>query len=748
MAVLQQIHPFVVKNYVLVKRNDIFVNFRQDMKYTLTAILLLATAVLGAQTALTIEGQTYTNSDEYWTGVVIPRSNPMTLIFKNNSIESVNLRGYMLQAGDDVASTTNNNLDGEVITGNKFIWEGNDMSCITHGLFTGNNVNALIKYNYLGYVPMGIIRKSSSNMGDSQGGIAYNIVKGGAVAINIKGISNIHIYNNTLYTDRTPSQTWRGLVYVYTNTDVTPNSVSHNTKIFNNIFYTKYQTYCIQVGDAEALAGFESDYNIFYCETGEPLFSYCGTKKTFSEWQALGYDTHSRVINPNFKDLVGFVPGERLNYGINLGSSWIEGLSVNAKWGIISPETALQNGPWQVGAVIYKEVTVPEPVQVPVYTGSVINDATPAKLEMTFSLTLANVLPATSSFSMSVNGSSRGVSAVSVSGTKVILTMSSPVSYGDRITVAYTKPSTNPLQTASGGQAASFSAQTVTNNLTAPVNSPPLINISSPTKSTAFISPATITIDASASDPDGTVTKVEFYNGTVKLGELTSAPWSYTWKEVKEGSYSITAAATDNSGSRTVSSAVTVVVEKSAPAVNLVPSVTIASPLNNGSFEAPATITFTVDASDPDGSITKVEYVARGVKIGESLVPPFAFTFHCDTAGIFEVSAIAWDNLNATATSSPVTISFSMKSLFPDLANLYPSPNNGVFAVEFNPLSDSVNGITLTILSLTGKVMFACQISEEETYKRIDITDAVPGIYIMQIADGNRTLTARRFIKY
>jgi len=823
------------------------------MKYTLTAILLLATAVLGAQTALTIEGQTYTNSDEYWTGVVIPRTNPTTLVFKNNSIRSTNTRGYMLQAGDDVLSSTNNNLDGEVITGNKFTWDGNDMSCITHGLFTGNNVNALIKYNYLAFVPMGIIRKSSSNMSDSDGGIAYNIVKSGAVAINLKGISNIHIYNNTLYSDRTPSQTWRGLVYVYTNTDVTPYSVSHSTKIFNNIFYTKYQTYCIQVGDSESLTGFESDYNIFYCETGEPLFSYCGSKKTFSEWQALGYDTHSRVINPNFKDLINFVPAERLNYGTSLGSSWTEGLSVNAKWGTTSPETASQNGQWQVGAVIYKAVTTPEPVQVPVYTGSVINNPTPARLEMTYSLTLATIVPATSSFSVTVNGSSRSVSAVSISGTKVLLTLSSPVSHGDKVTVAYSRPSTNPLQTSSGGQVASFAAQnvtnniaapvpvyvssvidntspsalvmtynmslanivpaasaftvrvnstartvssvavsstkvtltltnpvvygdavtvaytkpstnslqtpaggqatsftaqTVTNNISVPVNSPPLVNISSPTKSTGFIAPATIIIDATASDPDGEIIKVEFFNGTAKVGERTSAPWSFTWKEVKEGTYSITAAATDNSGSRTVSSAVTVVVEKSAAGINLAPSIAIASPLNNVSFEAPAIISLTVNASDPDGSITKVEYMAGEVMIGECFVPPFNFTFQSDTAGIFEITAIAYDNLNARTTSAPVTISFSLKREFPDLAYLYPSPNNGVFTVEFSPLPDSVNENRLIISSLNGKTVFICQISDEEINKNIDISDAVPGIYILQITDGSKTMTAKRFIKY
>ena len=102
VAFLQQFHPFVVKKDVLVTKMDIFVNFRQYMKYTITVILLLATAVLCAQTALTIEGQTYSNSDDTWYGVNITRTQPTALNFRNNSVTSINRYGYLLSAGDDV----------------------------------------------------------------------------------------------------------------------------------------------------------------------------------------------------------------------------------------------------------------------------------------------------------------------------------------------------------------------------------------------------------------------------------------------------------------------------------------------------------------------------------------------------------------------------------------------------------------------------------------------------------------------
>ena len=715
------------------------------MRYVLLAFFLLTGLSANSQTILTIEGQTYTNSDETWLGVNIPRTVPTSLTFKNNSISSVNLYGYMLQAGDEGVAATNNNLAGEIIIGNKFIWSGTDKKCITHGLFAGNNINAVIKYNYLDYVPMGIIRKSASNMSNTDGGVAYNIVKSGAVAINVKGMSNVYIYNNTLYTDRTTSETWRGLIDIYTNTDVSPISVSHGTKIFNNIFYTKYQTYCIQIDDAESLTGLESDYNIFYCESGTPLFDYCGTVKTFAQWQALGYDTHSVVINPNFKDFINFVPSARLDFGKDLGSAWMDGLSVNAKWGTTDPTTTAQNGKWQVGAIIH---AAPVEVPVPLYSGFVVSNNTPAILEMTYNLTLANIVPAVSAFTVKVNTVTRSVSSLAISGTKVLLTLATPVVYGDVVTVAYTKPASNPLQAIAGGQAASLTAQSVTNNCIQPANQPPAVTISSPTKSTSFISPATITIDATASDPDGTIIKVEYYNGTVKIGESTAAPWSFTWKEVQEGTYSLTALATDNSNARTYSGSVTVIVEKAAPAINQMPSVVISSPMNNGSFEVPAIITLTASASDTDGSIVKVEYYNGQKKIGESLTPPYIFTFDCDTAGEYEITAVASDNLNATTTSVPVSILLINKRQYPDLINLYPNPNNGYFTIDMNSLAEYDGQATVAIVNLSGKTVYSDFIAREETSRQIDISNSFSGNYIIIITSQDRILSTKQFIKH
>lgn len=90
-------------------------------------------------------------------------------------------------------------------------------------------------------------------------------------------------------------------------------------------------------------------------------------------------------------------------------------------------------------------------------------------------------------------------------------------------------------------------------------NKLPVVTITNPENNEQFTPPASISITATASDADGSITKVEFYNGTTKIGEDTSSPYAYTWNNVAAGSYSIMAKATDNDGG-TGSSNVDVVV--------------------------------------------------------------------------------------------------------------------------------------------------------------------------------------------
>ncbi len=85
-------------------------------------------------------------------------------------------------------------------------------------------------------------------------------------------------------------------------------------------------------------------------------------------------------------------------------------------------------------------------------------------------------------------------------------------------------------------------------------NQPPTVSITSPANNAVFTTPTSITINATALDSDGTVSKVDFYNGTTLLGTDNAAPYTFVWSNVTVGSYTLTARATDNSAAATTSS--------------------------------------------------------------------------------------------------------------------------------------------------------------------------------------------------
>lgn len=336
------------------------------MKYTLLVVLcLLSSTVLFPQTVLLIEGQEIVDTETgVSNGYNIPRNQVTALTFRNNTLTSVNSAGYILQAGDETPGLNNNHLDGAVITGNRLIWNGTDADSWTHAMFTGYNLGVIIKYNYLLNTPNGIQRKSNG-MTDATGVVAYNNIKNPKVGIVVKGMNGVRIYNNTFYSDKTTDQTKRGFIDIHSNIDGEINAPSTGAKVYNNVFYATYNTLFINIMDPESLVGFQSDYNIFYCESGSPRFSAGGVYKTFAEWQALGYDVHSVVMNPNFNNFTDFVPAVRLDFGTDLGEEMSLGLATDAVWGTTSPTTAKQNGTWQVGARIYGATTNNDSVKLP-----------------------------------------------------------------------------------------------------------------------------------------------------------------------------------------------------------------------------------------------------------------------------------------------------------------------------------------------------------------------------------------------
>ncbi|MFL5731524.1 MAG: discoidin domain-containing protein, partial [Cytophagaceae bacterium] len=119
-------------------------------------------------------------------------------------------------------------------------------------------------------------------------------------------------------------------------------------------------------------------------------------------------------------------------------------------------------------------------------------------------------------------------------------------------------------------------------------NNAPSVSLTSPASGQTFTAPANVTVSANASDSDGSISKVDFYSGAALIGSDNTAPYSITWNNVAEGTYSITAKATDNAGAVTTSGAASITVNGTTPPPPQNGNLALARPAFSSSNESAA----------------------------------------------------------------------------------------------------------------------------------------------------------------
>ncbi len=156
-----------------------------------------------------------------------------------------------------------------------------------------------------------------------------------------------------------------------------------------------------------------------------------------------------------------------------------------------------------------------------------------------------------------------------------------------------------------GSAAATASFTNVSVTRTPQANQPPVVTLTAPANGTTYGAPASIDFMATASDTNGTVSKVDFYAGSQWIHSDTSSPYSASWANVPAGTYDLRAVATDNGGATGTSATARVTV--STPS-NQPPTVSITSPANGATFTTGAAMTINANAADSNGTITKVDF--------------------------------------------------------------------------------------------------------------------------------------------
>jgi endo-1,3(4)-beta-glucanase len=271
-------------------------------------------------------------------------------------------------------------------------------------------------------------------------------------------------------------------------------------------------------------------------------------------------------------------------------------------------------------------------------------------------------------------------------------------------------------------------------------NSNPTVNITSPSENQSFPQDSDITISASASDLDGTISKVEFYDGTTKLGEDTTSPYSYTWVNANVGEHQIKAIVTDNDSGEGTSQIVNISVvevqlcsETSNEAQEGVFSIGFTAV-----FETVGTnvnITFELLDTDRTGVIAylrkqspfgevemdnvgglKFAKTLGGLNSGETITYACKFAF---AGGLAVTKYISYEVGSSCSSLSIVDASLNTKIV------MYPNPVNNKLFIK----SQSEDLIEIEIYSIFGNLVK----SATKNLNEINVEDLSSGLYLIKI---------------
>jgi len=186
-----------------------------------------------------------------------------------------------------------------------------------------------------------------------------------------------------------------------------------------------------------------------------------------------------------------------------------------------------------------------------------------------------------------------------------------------------------------------------------PSNLLPNVVINKPSNNQIFTISEKITIEASAGDSDGSVSKVEFYMNNTLLGEKANAPYVFNINSATIGKHTIYAKAYDNKNAVKKSSVINIEVKDNE---NIFPSVDIIKPSANHNFQLGDQVLVECQAKDSDGSIAKVELFANNQLKSTISKSPYKFDLGNLPVGEYELFAKAYDDDNASTKSPSVRI--------------------------------------------------------------------------------------------
>ncbi len=182
-------------------------------------------------------------------------------------------------------------------------------------------------------------------------------------------------------------------------------------------------------------------------------------------------------------------------------------------------------------------------------------------------------------------------------------------------------------------------------------NAAPTVSITSPASGLNYSLGNNVLIGAVASDTDGFIASVQFFANGQLIGAKTAAPYTFSWKPASAGTFALTAVATDNIGSSTTSTAVSVTVTSA-----IAPSVSLTNPASGASYGVGTSIPLNAAVTGGNGPTAQVEFFINGASLSIDSSAPYNTVWTPASAGTYSLIAVATDNAGVSGTSTAINV--------------------------------------------------------------------------------------------
>ncbi|WP_281613458.1 Ig-like domain-containing protein [Flammeovirga sp. SubArs3] len=272
----------------------------------------------------------------------------------------------------------------------------------------------------------------------------------------------------------------------------------------------------------------------------------------------------------------------------------------------------------------------------------------------------------------------------------------------------------------------------------------PTVTLSTTDDQSSFEINSEVAFTATAEDEDGTVSKVDFYVNDELLATVTEAPYTFNWTGDAVGEYTVKAIATDNDELTGTTQAVINIVDSSiGEEENVAPTISVATSDEATTYTLGATVSYTMDVADTDGSIEKVEVFVNDELVETITAAPFELDWTPDASGTYEVEVVVTDDQGAT-TSASISIVIEeaeVTSLEDELVKVsyYPNPVSDILVLDLPEQDQNIN-----IINIEGKLIR--QLLHQGNHVEVDFQSLKSGIYFIQI-QGEQQFSQIKVIK-